>query len=68
MAQKKGLCIIRQIDVHGHNLCDLYEPKRKGRLKSRCKNCKHFDPTSTCANIDELPDISEPPKDVADNE
>lgn len=38
----KGSCQIRNIPVNESNLCDLYDPKRKGSLKPRCKNCVHF--------------------------
>lgn len=37
-----GTCILRGLPVRECNLCDLYEPKRAGKLKPRCKNCVHF--------------------------
>ena len=46
-APKTGKCTLRNMDVADRELCDLYEPKRGGKLKVCCKNCKHFVKKST---------------------
>ncbi len=41
-SKKRGKCAKRQLIVSFNQLCDLYERKRAGRFKNRCRNCVHF--------------------------
>ena len=38
----KTRCSKLNTSVKEDNLCDYYESKRKGKYKTRCKNCVHF--------------------------
>lgn len=44
-------CIKLKTSMTEDNLCDYYEPRRKGKYKTRCKNCVHFREKEDLLNV-----------------